>query len=242
MLEKPTYQPRRDMLRSFQLQLKEICARPEVTRVCEFGGGANPHFSLDFIERNSLDYLVVDLSAAELDKAPAGYRMLEADVQAPDFSLDGSYDLVFSRWLLEHVKDPEALHRNVRRSLAPEGYALHLFPTLFALPFVVNRTLPDTLTSRVLPIVRSGRTQHGRHGKFPAFYRWCRGPSGRRIEAFNGLGYRVDRYVGSFGHKYYSRVPFIPDGDGPVADFLVRHPISWMTSFAYLNLRAGQVE
>jgi len=42
-------------------------------KVCELGGGARPALELEFLQRNKLECLVVDIAAPELAKAPEGY-------------------------------------------------------------------------------------------------------------------------------------------------------------------------
>src|SRR2546425_921567 len=38
-------------------------------------------------------------------------------------------------------------------------------------------------------------------------YSWCRGPTGRQLRRIEALGFSVERYVGSFGHALYRRLP-----------------------------------
>ena len=44
------------------------------------------------------------------------------------------------------------------------------------------------------------------HAKFPAYYRWCRGPTHKQINRFISLGYDVVEYRGFFGHGYYNKI------------------------------------
>lgn len=53
--------------------------------------------------------------------------------------LPQSFDVVESQNVAEHVRDPEAMHHNIHAMLKPGGVAIHFFPTLFAVPFIVNR-------------------------------------------------------------------------------------------------------
>jgi hypothetical protein len=52
-------------------------------RVCDVGGGAKPIASLSLLERYGLEYTVLDASAEELEKAPAGYRTFQASILDP---------------------------------------------------------------------------------------------------------------------------------------------------------------
>jgi hypothetical protein len=57
-----------DFVRLVQGEIESRGAR----RVCDIGGGANPALSTEFVTAHDLEYLVIDISAAELAKAPAG--------------------------------------------------------------------------------------------------------------------------------------------------------------------------
>jgi SAM-dependent methyltransferase len=205
-------------------------------RVADLGGGANPLLPLEFIRQHDLDYTVVDLSPEELAKAPPGYEKSVADVCSDQPPFLEEFDLVFSKTLAEHVADPRRFHTNVFAMLKPNGIAIHFFPTLFCLPFVVNRVLPHSLTYHALRAVAQGRESEGRHGKFPAQYRWCRGPSGRQLRRLEGIGFRVNRYTGYFGHGYYGPVRWLDRVHRRWTSFLVSHPVPAVTSFAMLEL------
>lgn len=218
--------------------LESLIHNNRIRRVLEVGGGANPTFPLDFVVRHGLEYTVLDISADELAKAPQGYLKVQADITSPTLVLPGGYDLVFSKMLAEHVKCGETFHRNVHRLLVPGGMAFHFFPTLYAPPFVVNRLLPERLAEKVLHLFQSGRSKEGRHAKFPAYYSWCRGPMSSQIKRFESLGYRLEEYIGFFGHDgYYGKFPRIMKVHRFVSNWLVRHPVPWLTSFAYVTLR-----
>lgn len=119
---------------------------------------------------------MVDIDAGELAKAPPGYGRLLADITNPPADAS-SFDLVITRMLAEHVSDAAAFDRGVRSLLRPGGHALHLFPTLWSLPFIANRLLPDRLADRVLArVLPRDREQHA---KFRAYYHWCHGPTSR---------------------------------------------------------------
>jgi SAM-dependent methyltransferase len=217
--------------------VRDIATRDGVGRVCDVGGGASPLLPLDFVEANGVDYVVVDISREELDKAPDGYAKLQADVSSPGFSAGEPFDLVFSRFVAEHVRRPDVFHRNLHEALVDGGYAVHFFPTLWALPFVLNRILPKRLTESLLLRMHPRRAPEGRHGKFPAYYRWCRGPTRRQLERLEGAGFEVERYLGYFGHGYYERVGFLNAAENALAQALVRHPAPTLTAYALVVLR-----
>ena len=226
-----------DAWRAFEDFLRRLVESGTVRDLCDVGGGANPAVSLESVEANGLRYTVLDVSAEELAKAPDGYRKLQADVASPDFHSNETFDAVFSRMVLEHVSDPESFHRNVFRLLEDGGVAFHFFPTLYALPFVANRLLPDRVLEATLMRLQPHRAHGGPHGKFPALYAWCRGPTARQIARFERLGYAVEEYTGFFGHDYYRGLPPLQRLANRVASLLRRHPVPLLTSYAFVVLR-----
>jgi SAM-dependent methyltransferase len=224
--------------RGYESYLSNLITRLKPRRVLELGAGANPTFDLDFVTSHNLDYSILDISATELNKAPDGYRKIEADISTPRIRLDCQFDFVFSRMLAEHLPDGEVFHRNVLELLSPAGHAFHFFPTLFAPPFVANRLLPEQLAESLLHLMQRGRGQEGKHAKFPARYSWCRGPTKSQVERLEKLGYTVEEYIGFFGHSgYYEKVPAVKRLHEAISSWFMRHPVPQLTSFAYLLLR-----
>jgi 2-polyprenyl-3-methyl-5-hydroxy-6-metoxy-1,4-benzoquinol methylase len=150
-------------------------------RVCEIGVGSKPSVPARKIEMLGLEYVGLDNSPEMLDEAPAGYRLLRADIfdsatVGQVVAAHGPFDLVLSRWTAEHVRDGRRFHQQVFEMLAPGGVAIHLFPTLYSLPFLINRLLGANLSSALLFRIFPSRKK-----KFDAYYSWCRGPSRRQL-------------------------------------------------------------
>lgn len=215
---------------------RELAEPHDVTRVCDVGGGARPALPLRLVQASGLEYSVVDLSPTELAKAPKGYKKIVADATGPRFDL-GPYDLVLTRSFGEHVRAPARLHADVLSVLRPGGRALHLFPTLYAPPFVFNRVVPDQLARRVLLRLSPERASEGRHGKFPAFYRWCRGPSRRQLRRFQSIGFEIEEYKGYFGHGYYDWIPGARPIEEKIARALCQRRLPALTAYAMVVLR-----
>jgi uncharacterized UPF0146 family protein len=95
-----------------------IAARPTIRRVLEIGGGANPALSIEFIQKHRLQYTILDISAAELAKAPDGYLKLQADITDANLLIPEVYDFVFSKMLAEHVSSGVTFHHNVLPRIA----------------------------------------------------------------------------------------------------------------------------
>jgi len=224
-----------DAFENYDTTLKELIASHDSRSICEVGGGANPSLPLDYIKSRGLRHCLLDISPRELAKAPEGYEKIVADISSDDAPPGGPFDLVISKMLAEHVQRPLQFHQNVRSLLRPGGIAFHFFPTLYAPPFVANLLLPERLSAAALNLFSP--RDPVQHAKFPAYYRWCRGPTAAQRRRFESLGYVVERYVGFFGHGYYNRIPLLRTLHEWATRYLLRHPVSWMTSFAYVVLR-----
>lgn len=210
---------------------------PRVRSVCDIGGGANPLLGPEALERAGIErYVVVDVSADELAKTPAGYEKMAADVTRDDLSALGSFDFVVSHAVAEHVADPAAFHRAVFGLLGSGGRAMHYFPTFYEPVFLANRILPDAVSDVLLHRLQGGRDNDGSHGKFPAYYRWCRGPTQPQLARLRQPGYTIDEYVGIFGHGYFAPLPPVREAAARFYAFLQRHPSPAFTAYAWVVL------
>jgi uncharacterized UPF0146 family protein len=215
--------------------VQSVIEAGSVRRICEVGAGANPSFSMEYVEARGLDYSILDISESELAKAPDGYKKVVADICAPDPAVEGGFDLVFSAMLAEHVRDGCAFHSSVYRLLSDGGTACHFYPTLYALPFVVNRLVPESVAGKILDVL--ARRDRYQHDKFPALYKWCRGPSRGQLGNFKSVGYEIVEFRAFFGHAYYNRMPALQRMSDAISRMLVRHPIPALTSYAIVMLR-----
>lgn len=225
----------------FTARLRRRLSESPGARVCDIGGGARPALELEFLAEHDLQCLVVDISQAELDKAPGEYSKLCGDISSPSFDLGGNeagYDVVFSRVLAEHVSDPATFHRNVHRLLKPGGVAMHFFPTLYWPPFVVNRLLPEAAAEAVLLKLQPWRQKAGKAGKFPAYYRWCRGPIAPQVKRFESVGFEVEHCVAYFGEPTHAPGNFLKKVDREWSQLMVRFPVYWLTTYCTYTLRA----
>lgn len=201
-------------------------------RFCDVGGGASPVVGLSKLEERGLDYVVFDASQSQLDRTPPGYQLFLGDIldsaSVGQFAEQhGSFDVIVSRWTAEHMPDGRRFHEHVFSLLRPGGTAVHLFPTLYAFPFLLNRLLSQDLSRAI-----HARAFPNSRTKFPAYYSWCRGPTGRQLRRLESVGFRVARYVGCFGHGMYGRVAPLHRAHKAVARMLLEHPVPSFTSFA----------
>jgi len=232
-----TYGPSEEAWAAYPAMLQALIREQGFTRMLDIGGGANPTLPAEFIRGQQLEYTLLDISQAELDKAPPEYHKLRLDITGgtpPRGS--GGYDLAFSKMLAEHVTQGEKLHQNVFALLKEGGMAVHFFPTLYAFPFVVNRLIPERLAAWLLD--KLSPRDKIQQGKFPAYYSWCRGPRRSAIRRFEQLGYQVAAYHGYFGHVgYYRRVPPLRWFHQALTRWLLRNPAPLFTSYAIVVLR-----
>jgi SAM-dependent methyltransferase len=194
--------------------LQTLIGELNLKRVAEIGGGSNPMIEPDFIAATGIRYDVLDISAAELAKAPAAYSKIVVDLCAPADAFarrveGGAYDLVFTHMFLEHVENPGDVHRNIHRMLKPGGLAVHVFPGSANLPLTVNRLVPAPLANALLRIAKPRRDYEGHETWHRSYYKLCGAPSRRTREAFDRYGFDVLRYKGFIGHAYYRRFPIV---------------------------------
>lgn len=215
----------------FGVLLREMIDRSKSMRVLDIGGGAQPQLSCSEISKRGIDYTLLDISEAELAYVNDCYKKVVMDISGETFLPREQYDIVFSRFVLEHVRDIERLHQNVWALLKPGGIAVHFFPTLFALPFVVNWLLPERIGNCFLSQERRNK------GKFVAHYKWCVGPTEKAVRRMERMGFEVIEYAGFFGHGYYDRVPFMRYLHKRWRNLLLRFPVASLTSFARIILR-----
>jgi SAM-dependent methyltransferase len=215
-----------------------LIAREGARTVLEVGAGANPTLPRAALAAvGDVRYVVNDVDPDELAKAEPGYDTLVGDMSAPGWKPPEPFDLIFSRMVNEHVPDGETYYGNLFHALRPGGLTVHCFSTLYALPFVANRVMPERVSDALLQSAQHRRDFH-HHGKFRAYYAWSRGPTRRNIRRFESVGFVVERYDGYFGHGYYGgRSKLLQSLERAKSQFLVRHPNPHLTAYAMVQLR-----
>lgn len=229
---------RASYLSDFETTLRALVDRLDRgSTVAELGAGANPNLAAHpRVAAKDVQLVMIDISQDELAKAPDVGRKLCLDVASPDFPLEDTVDLACSQMLAEHVRDGGQFLRNVARMLKPSGLYLQVSPVLYALPFVVNRIVPERLSSPLLNMFQPRDLD--RRGKFPARYSLCRGPRPKQLARIEQAGLRVVAARGYFGHNYYGRIPVLRELEVLKAKALVRRPIPLLCSFSvYLLTR-----
>jgi SAM-dependent methyltransferase len=202
--------------------------------VLEIGGGRAPLLRREDLP-DGVVYIVNDLSTDELRLAAAeGHETVLFDVQdgaAPGFPYSGKCDLVLSNMVFEHLPRPSDAWSACARLLRPGGQALSVVPTLYSPPFVLNRLLPEAVTSRVLRRFFPNRTI-GEIPKFPAYYRWCRSSGPYLVHRLSPLGFRRVQAVRFYGHNYFQRVPLVRQLDAALTTAASKRDSSLFSAYA----------
>jgi SAM-dependent methyltransferase len=217
--------------------LQGLVAKYPQAKILELGGGRLPSFTLSQMPRNVADYTVNDIDERELALTSKDYDKACFDVTGDVSKFAGQFDVVFSRTLIEHVKDGRKMHRNVLSLLKPGGVAFHMAPTLYALPFLVNKWLPEDLSEKVLHLLHPNRRSE--KSKFPAYYSWCFGNRGKMARMLRDIGYENASIRTFYGHGYFEKVPIVRDIDGALSALFARNDWSTFGSYAHIIATSG---
>ena len=219
-------------MQGYERELMDIVERYPRANILELGGGRWPSFRLEEMPKNVAVYTVNDVDPNELANAPPGYKTACFDVSGDSSAFSDTYDVVFSRFLAEHVPDGPAMHRNVFKVLKPGGTAFHLIPTLYSSPFVINKLMPERLSSRLLAMFTPRRDISP---KVPAHYSACHGDTARMRKMFEDIGYSKVEIRNFFGHFYYEKMPVVRELEDLLAGLAAKNDWSWYSSYAYIT-------
>lgn len=213
-------------------RLKALVSDYPDASILELGAGRYPSFRISDMPQSIRSYTVNDISENELSLLPQGYAKACFDVSGDAAQFNDTYDVVFSRFLAEHVPDGLAMHRNVFSVLRQGGTAFHLIPTLYALPFVINKYLPEKLTHRLLETLSPRRAISP---KFPAYYSACYGNPRRMERLLRGIGYRRVEVQPFYGHFYYEKIPGLKQIHESFSALAARRDWTSLASYAYIR-------
>jgi SAM-dependent methyltransferase len=167
--------------------------------VLDLGAGAKPTVPPD-ARPGECVYVGLDISAAELRRAPAGSydETVVVDAAAvPQPQLAGRFDLVVSLFALEHVENLEAVLANARTYLRPGGRMLAYLSGRYSPTSVVNRGLPSAAGAALVRRL-NGRPPESIH---PAHYDRC---SYRQLSGLLADGWAASEVVACYwGEKYF---------------------------------------
>lgn len=219
--------------RDFRPTLNALIAQYPQTRLLELGGGRRPSFALTEVPDSIASYTVNDIDPGELERTSDEYEKACFDVTGDVSAFAGQYDVVFSRTLIEHVKDGLQMHRNVLKLLKPGGVAFHMAPTLYALPFIANKFLPESLSAGMLYATASKRRE--RRDKFPAYYSWCYGNRAKMAAMLEGVGFDRVSIRTFYGHAYYDKFPVVREVGRFAANMAAKNDWSTVGTYAHIT-------
>jgi len=143
------------------VEFHRICNRylGRTSRVLEIGAGpSNP--TSEFLSRTVASVVGLDVDSAVLQNR----FLTEARVYDGDtFPFPAaSFDAAITDYALEHVQDPPALCREIRRVLKPDGVLLFRTPNVFHYVSLFSRLLPDSIS----PWLRNRPSDHPVYPKY----------------------------------------------------------------------------
>lgn len=228
-------QTHRAAFQHFQPTLNRLIAQFDRADILELGGGRKPSFALAEMPRNVASYTVNDIDPAELARTDGNYRKACFDATGDVSAFAEQYEVVFSRTLIEHVRDGIAMHRNVLKLLKPGGIAFHMAPTLYAAPFVINKYLPETLSTGLLYALAPHRKAN--RNKFVAYYSWCYGNRGKMTGMLESVGFTDVDIRTFYGHGYFDKIPGLAQLSRQVAALAARRDWTSLASYAHIIAR-----
>ncbi len=173
--------------------------------ILEIGAGRSPMLDEGEYEKTA-SYTINDISEHELALAPDKFDKIVCDFSSDiPKSEQNKYDLIFSSMVLEHVRSGSRFFDNTYVALKPGGIAIHLHPTLYSLPMVVNYLFPERLTKAVLIAFRPHRTDDNTP-KFPSRYSYCYSTKSQE-NRLKAKGFSKVAIMPFWRHTYYEKIP-----------------------------------
>jgi SAM-dependent methyltransferase len=234
------YQPYEDWAwHGYRASIVGFAREYNLTRLMEIGGGRRPLFTPEECAAHGFQTTINDISKVELESMKVGFNTacfdISGDISSPEI-VKGSYDLIYSRMVFEHVKDVEKAWSNVYELLAPGGVAIAFYPTLYALPFLVNKLIPERLSTAIVDALYGFR-KGADMLKFPAYYDHCYGDAKRVEPMLRKAGFSDMGVFPFYGHDYFKNLPVFREIDNAIHGFARRNNMATLSSYAYAIVR-----
>jgi len=124
---------------TFFLRMIEDVVRP-YSRVLEAGAGAGDLFLYE-LKENVLEIVGVDIDP-RVESNPRLHRGIRSDLTSIPYD-DNYFDVVFSRYVLEHISEPQVFLNEMNRILKPGGSLLFLTPNKWHYVSLAARLTPQ---------------------------------------------------------------------------------------------------
>lgn len=195
-----------DRIRSAELESLLPLLRPG-GRILELGAGTGRQ-ARD-LSRLGFDVTAIDLAASDY-AAERVFPVVDYDGTTIPFP-DGSFDIVISSNVLEHIRDLPAMHDEIRRVLTQGGECFHIIPTDKWRFWSTISAFPNSI--RLLVSARSGAELNRaiRHGARSFLQK----PHGERGNVITELWY----FRPAWWRRHFRENGFELVGDGPVGIF-----------------------
>jgi SAM-dependent methyltransferase len=234
------YQPYEDWSwRGYRLAILAFAKEYNLTRLMEIGGGRRPLFTPQECAEHGFQTTINDISAVELENMKVDFNTacfdISGDISSPGI-VKGTYDLIYSRMVFEHVKDVEKAWANIYELLAPGGVAIAFYPTLYALPFLVNKLIPESVSTKIVDALYGFRKGEDML-KFPAYYDHCYGDEKRVKPMLDKIGFSDSAVLPFYGHDYFKKLPVLREIDNAIHDLARRNNMASLSSYAYAVVR-----
>lgn len=206
-------------------------------RIMEIGGTTSRSTGDKIIPAHVNSFTISDISADELAHVSDEFDTLQIDACGDISHVDQKFDLIMSKFCGEHMPDGKQFHSNMHHLLADGGVAIHLVPTLFASPFLINWMLPEGLTRKAVQLLQPRRFDSQNTGKFPAYYSLCRGSTRYMRDALAGIGFSSIEVHEYYGHHYYDRLFGLRQFDNWLSRLCASRCWSFYSSYAIIVTR-----
>jgi SAM-dependent methyltransferase len=206
-------------------------------RLMEIGGGRTPLLTPAEAGEAGIEFTVNDIDASELARAPEYFEKAPFDIAGEiHSSWEGSFDLIISRMVFEHIRDAARGWSNKLRLLAPGGVAFAFHPTLYAPPFLINWLMPEKLTARTPRRFFPERHDEGQP-KFPARYEMCFSDPAKVEPMLKQCGYSEVLIAPFWRHGYFRAIPLLREIDALVQGLAERRDWRFLSTYAYTFAR-----
>lgn len=155
------------------------------TTIYNLGGGSRPCIDLETKQRLNITLVGLDISAEELDAAPAGVYDRKIVGDLCDFVGDADADAVVCQATLEHVQNTRGAFRGLATSINRDGRVFLFAPSRNAMFARLNRILPQNLKRALLFAIYPNKAEG--HDGFKAYYDQCTPSQIEAIARANGL-------------------------------------------------------
>jgi ubiquinone/menaquinone biosynthesis C-methylase UbiE len=119
------------------------------------------------LSARSKTFVGIDYDLRSLREHGALKNRVRGDIERLPFK-NQSFDLITANVVLEHVKDPIAVLKEVHRVLKPGGRFIFHTPNLLGYTTTAARLLPDTVKLKIVPYLQA----RPEADVFPTFYRF----------------------------------------------------------------------